>query len=33
MNIANASSFKDFMLREELIRAVEEAGFEKPSPV
>lgn len=31
--MANASSFKDFMLREELIRAVEEAGFEKPSPV
>ncbi|KRX09329.1 P-loop containing nucleoside triphosphate hydrolase [Pseudocohnilembus persalinus] len=31
--IANASSFKDFMLREELNRAIEEAGFEKPSPV
>jgi len=27
------ASFKDFLLKEELIRAIEECGFEKPSPV
>jgi ATP-dependent RNA helicase UAP56/SUB2 len=27
------AGFKDFMLKEELIRAIQEAGFEKPSEV
>jgi superfamily II DNA/RNA helicase len=26
-------SFKDFLLRDELMRAIEECGFEKPSDV
>ena len=27
------AGFKDFLLKEELIRAIQEAGFEKPSEV
>jgi len=27
------ATFKDFLLREELLRAVKEAGFERPSEV
>ncbi len=32
-NTTHASTFKDFHLKEELIRAVGEAGFENPSEV
>lgn len=31
--VTQASTFKDFLLREELMRAINEAGFEKPSEV
>lgn len=31
--VTQASTFKDFLLKEELMRAVNEAGFEKPSEV
>ena len=27
----NATSFKDFLLKDELLRAINEAGFENPS--
>lgn len=31
--VNQASTFKDFLLKEELMRAINEAGFEKPSEV
>lgn len=31
--VTHASTFKDFLLKEELMRAINEAGFEKPSEV
>ena len=31
--VTQASTFKDFLLKEELMRAINEAGFEKPSEV